>query len=318
MRPRRNGRIDRVETMVFRVSIRGAFRQGRRALLPCSMVCLLVTVALTAIAQEAAVAQEKGVFPRRHHAWARFKPGAWKTIRETTEVFDEDGKIKSTSIKHSRTTFLGIKGNQITLLVEGVTESVGGKHPLGPTEIKERLCGVAADQKVKLKTGGKATVTIDKKMYKCSVIEAVVTDPDKKTVTTIKIYFSDSVSPHVLRREMVTVDATSKMELSRTTISAYALDMPQRVLGEIRATSIFKAVYVNGETRTITWAVSCAAVPGEVISRTSKVLDSKNGRLLRRTTLELVDYDLKPAPPLHKGELRRLERRTNRRLFPLK
>ncbi|MCH8048204.1 MAG: hypothetical protein IID44_31300, partial [Planctomycetes bacterium] len=86
---------------------------------------------------------------------------------------------------------------------------------------------------------------------------------------------------------------------------------PRRIFTQIRPTSIFKAVYVNGETRKITWAVSSADVPGEIISKSTKVID-KTGRMISRTTVELIDYDLEPEPPPRPGERRRLQRRISR------
>ena len=291
----------------------GAPRRKRRARVNGSLLAifLIAGAVVAAPLSPQAAAQEEVTFPRRHHAWARFKPGAWKTVRAITEAFDKDGKLISTNVAHTRTSLVGVDGAQVTLRVEGTVNLDGKDFDSDPTESKRRLCGAAVDQKVKLKVGGKAKVTIDGETYECSVIESEATDLEKKTVTTTKIYYSDSVSTHVLRREIVTVDATTKEEKSRTTITAYALDMPQRVFTEIRPTSIFKAVYVNGDTRKITWAVTSADVPGEVISKSSKVLD-KTGRLLSRSTVELVDYDLEPEPPLPPGQRRRLERRTSR------
>ena len=297
----------------------GAMRGKRRARAMGALlaVFLVAGVVLAAPLSPSAAAQDEGAFPRRHHAWARFKPGAWKTVRAVTESFDKDGQLIGTNVALTRTELVGVDGAQVTLRMEGTVNLDGKITDSDPTESKQRLCGVAADLKVKLKVGGKAKVTIDGVVYECSVIEAEVIDVEKKTLTTTKIYFSDNVSPHVLRREIVTVDASTKEEKSRRTISAYALDMPQRVFTKIRLTSIFKAVYVNGDTRKITWAVTSADVPGEVISKTSKVLD-KTGRVPRRTPVELIDYGLEPPPPLPPGKRRRLERRTSRGRRPLK
>ena len=297
----------------------GAVRRGRRVRARGSLFAIFLAAGAVVAAPLSlkAVAQEEVAFPRRHHAWARFKPGAWKTVRAITETFDKDGKLIGTNVAHTRTSLVRVDGAHVTLRVEG-TVNLGGKDfDSDPTESRQRLCGASADQKVTLKVGGKAKVTIDGETYECTVIEAEAIDLEKKTVTTTKIYFSDSVSTHVLRREIVIVDATTKKEKSRTTISAYALDMPQRIFTKVRTTSIFKAVYVNGDTRKITWAVSCADVPGEIVSKSSKVVD-KTGRLLSRTTVELIDYDLVPEPPLRPGERRRLERRTSRGRRPLK
>ncbi|MCH8044664.1 MAG: hypothetical protein IID44_13200 [Planctomycetes bacterium] len=227
---------------------------------------LFACIAVAAPLVPAVVAQEEAAFPRRHHAWARFEPGAWKTVRAITESFDKDGKLISTNVALTKTSLVAINGSQVTLRLEGTVNLGGQDFDSDPIESTQRLCGAAVDQKVTLKVGGKAKVTIDGETYECSVIESVAVDAEKKTITTTKIYFSDSVSTHVLRREIVTVDAATKEEKSRTTISAYALDMPRRIFTQIRPTSIFKAVYVNGETRKITWAVSSADVPGEIIS----------------------------------------------------
>ena len=69
--------------------------------------------------------------------------------------------------------------------------------------------------------------------------------------------------------------------------------MPLRLRGETRAAIYVKTVQKKATGTVTTLAVVLPDVPGGVFSHSSKDVD-KSGRVVRRSTLELVDYGAEP------------------------
>lgn len=69
--------------------------------------------------------------------------------------------------------------------------------------------------------------------------------------------------------------------------------MPQRVLAEIKSTACIKTVQKTPKGAVTTLAMSSPDVPGGVVYQTTKETDT-SGRLVRRSTLELVSYGSRP------------------------
>jgi hypothetical protein len=67
------------------------------------------------------------------------------------------------------------------------------------------------------------------------------------------------------------------------------LDMPYSVLHDMKLAAYERTIQKNQRGTNITFDVVCVDVPGGIVARTSKEIDPQ-GRLLRRSTLQLVDY----------------------------
>ena len=81
--------------------------------------------------------------------------------------------------------------------------------------------------------------------------------------------------------------------MSETLSEVVALDMPQRVLSEIKNVACIKTVQKTPKGAVTTLAMSSPDVPGGVVSQTTKETDT-TGRLVRRSTLELLNYGSRP------------------------
>ena len=69
--------------------------------------------------------------------------------------------------------------------------------------------------------------------------------------------------------------------------------MPLKVQGEARNGIYVKTIHKNPNGAVTTLATVVPEVPGGVVSNSSKEVD-KNGRLVRRSTLELIDFNDDP------------------------
>jgi hypothetical protein len=103
----------------------------------------------------------------------------------------------------------------------------------------------------------------------------------------------------VLRRETSAEGAAEGKpqgdERNSSLVEVVALDLPQRVRGELKQASYIKTTHKLPQSLRVTLEVHCDDVPGGVAAHWSSETDAA-GRVLRRSTLELIDYGV-AAPP---------------------
>jgi hypothetical protein len=236
------------------------------------------------------LAQESGI-PPRLHPWGRFEPGTWKVVRVVTETLNDQGEVVSTSITDTKTTLLNVCNDGVILEVEACMEVAGKRFRVEPQTIKEGFHGEAAASNVQFKEPIDGEVTVEDRKIPCKIRRLSLVGPKDKTDLTLQ--YSTSVPPYVLKRECVVTDTEHKDTINETSKDVIAFDMPVRVIDRLRSGSYVRTVRKSGKTTVTTLAVVVNDVPGGVVSHSSKEVD-KDGRLLRRSTLALVDYNSDP------------------------
>jgi hypothetical protein len=274
--------------------------------MPRLAYCTLPLVLVLAAFSTPVMAQQAGVAAKLH-PWGRFEPGTWKTVRVVTEMLDEKGQVVSTSTTDTKTTLVNVDSNGVTLEVETCVEVAGKRFQSEPQVIVQGFHGETAGPNPKIKEPVDGELTIESRKIPCKVQEFAIEGANGKTIVTL--YFSTTVSPFVLKRTSATVDEEGKNTVSETNTEAIALDMPVRVQGDIRGGAYVRTVHKNAKATVTTLAVVLADVPGGVVSQSSKEVD-QNGQLVRRSTLELLDYNADPEKD-HSGLFGR--KRSNRR-----
>ena len=250
----------------------------------CSTGCLLAII-LTLMGTEA-VAQTV-VIPREHHAWGRFAPGSWSKVRKWSEEMDDKGNVKSASTTETKTTLVGVDETGCDLQMEVTVELAGKRFVAQPRPVRVEFESGNAGNPVGLRKVGDKSWDLGGKTIKCVALEATQASADARVVS--RLDYSDSIPPFVLRRETVTTSADGKRILEQTTVETIAIDMPQKVLTELKSGAHMRTVQKQQNGTTFTLEVVCLDVPGGVVAHTSKELDP-SGRVLRRSTLELLDY----------------------------
>jgi len=229
----------------------------------------------------------------KEHPWGRFQPGAWKVVSVKTETLDEQGLVASTSITETQTTLKEIAEDGVTLEVKVSVEVAGKPFEAEPQTVKQGFHGGLLTSELKVTPLEDSEVTIEGRAIPCKVLRLEFAGPTSKTTTTI--YHSPTTAPYVFRRDCVTTDAAGENVLSESSTRVVALDMPCKVLAEIKPAALVKSTHKHAKGTVTTWAYTSPDVPGGVISHSSKEVDT-NGRVVRRSTLRLVGYDLKPRP----------------------
>jgi len=232
-------------------------------------------------------AQEIGI-TRKHHPWGCFEKGAWRRVREVTQTFGDDETRTSTT--ETKTTLGALEADGAELLVEAVREVGGARIDAEPQTIKQGWHGELAGQDVKVTHPGAGEIVIRALKVPCQIEQLDLTGPASKTTT--RIYYSDTVEPFILKRESVETDLEGKT-IGETTAEVVDVDVPCRILAIIRNTFLVKAVHTSEKGDTTTLAFTSTRVPGGVIRRTTKQRDA-TGRLIRQSSLELLDYGLGP------------------------
>ncbi|MEN6450920.1 MAG: hypothetical protein ABFC96_10550 [Thermoguttaceae bacterium] len=262
----------------------------------------VITLAVFALAISAvAAAQPQGT--ARLHPWGRFEPGSWKVVRVVTETLNEQGQVVSTSTADTRTTLLGLDGDGVTLEVQACVEVAGKRFQAERQTVKQDFFSEPAGPSLTVSEPADTQILVEGRKIACKVYQLETVDGREKMATSV--YCSTAIPPYVLKREAVTTGADGKTVLSETGVEIVALDMPVRVRGETRSGSYVKTVHKNGKGTVTTLAVVLPDVPGGVVSHNSKEIDP-NGRVIRRSTLELLDYNAEPERPANR---RRASRR---------
>lgn len=252
-----------------------------------SLIGCLATGGSVALSQSQA-AEEPSL--RSLHPWGRFSPGAWKMVRVVTETLDERGVVVSTTTHDTRTVLQSLDNESVTLEVS-VTVEVGGKRFENAAQvIHQPLHGEPAAAHLRLLPAGNGSVTIEGQSIPCRIARLEFDGPGDGRKSSLTVYISDSVAPYILKRESITRD-TQGPPFSETLVEVIALNLPWKILGETKTAALIRTSVRNGKGAVVTYSFVSPEVPGGVIAHTSKEIDVQ-GRTIRRSTLELIDYGL--------------------------
>jgi len=270
---------------------------------------LAIAFCLAAICRAAPGAQNVGI-SAKFHPWGQFKPGAWKTVRVVTETLNEQGQVVSTSTTDTKTTLVDLDHDGVTLEIQTCMEVAGKRFEAEPQTVKQGFHGELLGAGLQSGDSTAGEVTIEGKKIPCQVQQWQSDVAGGKNKTTI--YYSAEVPPYILKRESILTDAEGKNELSRTLVEVIALNMPVMIRSEQKNGVYVKTALKNANGSVSTLAAVLPEVPGGVVSSSSKELDAQ-GRLVRRSTLELIDFNEDPSqdrtgifgrkrPPRHRGK----------------
>jgi hypothetical protein len=249
---------------------------------------VLAIVAAASVVRGAAVEELSPL--RYHHPWGRFGHGSWQSVRMVTEAIDEQGQVTSVSTTETKTTLDEVTAEGVKLRVE-VTMDVAGKRLITqPQFVRQGFTGAVAGQNVSQKKLGPTSLTIGGQQVNCESQELEVLGQGQKRVSLI--CFAET-NPHILRRKVVATETANPAGGSESTAEVIDLDMPYKVVSEVKNAAVIRTVQRDANGTTITLSINVPEVPGEVVAHTSKKLDAK-GHLVRRSTLELVGYGAMP------------------------
>jgi hypothetical protein len=269
--------------------------------------------ALPALAQQPAGSAPAAApaYPPDHHPWGRFPLGSWKLVRVTTETLDTLGRVANITTTDTKSTLIASDANSYTLRVESTVEAAGRRFASPVQTVKYGYYGEAPGQSLSVKNLGDTQLALDGRMVACELRQAVIETAGAKRVSTI--HYSSVVPPYQLRKE-TTAEGAADDKKATTLVETIALDLPQRVVDEIKQATYVKTTSKYAQGAKVTLEVQCDDVPGGVVSHWASETDAA-GKVIRRSTLEVTAYEITEAKA---GEIsygrRRYHRRAARRM----
>ncbi len=263
------------------------------ALLPaCAAAVLSLWVGIRGISTaraEATTPATSELSPRDLHVWGRFAIGTWKQVRVVTETLDAHGQVTDTTTTETKTTLVHADSQRLTLRIEATVEVAGKRFESQNQTVDYGYYGEAPNERSEAKNLGATQLTIEGRDVPCQLRLVVATGTQQKQV--MRMYLSDDVEPFVLKRETTTVQNAKSSTDQQTTseTEVIGVDMPYTVLHDVKSAAYEQTIQKNQRGTNISFDVVCVDVPGGIVARTSKEFDPQ-GRLLRRSTLQLVDY----------------------------
>jgi hypothetical protein len=226
----------------------------------------------------------------------------------TTEELDAAGNVVSVKTTETKTTLVSKNDSAFTLRVEDTVEVAGRRFPAEPKAVTLGFLGEVLDQTLRVSNLGQGEVTICGISYPCVIQQIVVTGERRRETT--KTHYSVDVAPYVLQRKTRSTDEEGQSENYEAAVEVMAIDMPFKVLTQVKSVAFVRTVNRQGSgATTATVEVHCMDVPGAVVEHSSQERDA-SGRVVRRSTLALIDYESRrpaeAAPQLMK----------RRRIFP--
>jgi hypothetical protein len=226
------------------------------------------------------------------HEWLTFGVGAWRLVRLHTETIGPDGTVGATSVEDSRSTLVEVNDTDYVLKVESTVEAGGTRIENKPQYLHRGYRGETKGQKATVRKLGPVDLEVANRRIPTQLLEIVLTSKEQRRVR--KVHYTPAVAPSLLRQQLAATDAGSR-KIFDAISEVIAFDMPWKVGSELKPAAFVHTVLrlSTGES-TITVEVRCADVPGAIVAHSAKSLD-RSGRLIQRTTLELLDY----AAPTH-------------------
>jgi hypothetical protein len=238
---------------------------------------------------EPATPEQFELSPRDLHVWGRFAVGTWKKVRVITEALDSHGSVTDTTTTETKTTLVRVDSKRLTLRIEATVEVAGKRFESQTQTVEYGYYGETSSERPDAKNLGNTQVTIEGRDVPCELRLVVATNVQQKQV--MRLYLSDDVEPFVLKRETTTVQNAKSSADQQTTAETevIAVDMPYGVMHDVKSAAYERTIQKNQRGTNIAFDVVCVDMPGGIVARTSKEIDPQ-GRLLRRSTLQLIDY----------------------------
>ena len=246
----------------------------------------------------------------KNTGWGRFKQGAWQQVRVTVESLDAKGNVTGTTSTDRLTTLVGVHPQSVTLELD-VTAEVAGKRFDAPLQFITQGChGEPCGQLTKVRELEPTPSTIEGRTIVCRVREFQISDKDQRR--RVVVYYNSDVAPVVLRRRSESSSQDGAKKIVQSDLDVISLNSPQKVLKQVLPAAVVRTVQKTDSASITTTSSIVPEVRGGVVSSTSQERDSE-GRLVRRTTLELIGWGLNVEDSDYRTRERRRDARRSRR-----
>ena len=263
-------------------------------------------------------AGQEPIARREQHAWGKFPIGSWKTVQVITESLDVHGNVTNITSTQTRTTLVETNEDTYTLRVDVTVEVSGKRFPTQTQIVKQGYWGESAGQPTTVKSAGASEVVINGRRVPTELQQITIAS-DEVDVES-KVHYSADTPPYQLSRETTTTHRADSKS-SATTVETVALELPHKVLGEMKTAAVVKTVRKHGKGTGVTIEVHCDDVPGGVVSHAAAE-HTLEGEVSRRSTLQIMDYSIgvgqieEPSSVVRRRKFHRSRRRVEEYIVP--
>ena len=245
------------------------------------------------LAVSPAIADDHTLALRKFHPWGRFHVGSWNQVRIVTETLDEQGQVSDSTVTEIRTVLSERALDSYSLKLNATLQIAGKRFARPPQTLRLGYIGERVGERLRTRAIERANLHIDGRNIAVDAQQVEVQGAGQKLVTTVR--FAERVAPFVFERITTQTDLADPTNRVESKMAVVALEMPHKVGGALHRTAHTRQVERTPQGETTAFSVISPEVPGELVYQTSQKLDSQ-GRVLHRSTLELVSYYVAPAP----------------------
>ena len=237
---------------------------------------------------------EPVVLPPGHHAWARFRPGAWRREEIVSEAFDDQGQFIGRSVTQRMESLVSYDAVGYTLKSENLV-SVGGRRVPGPTEQKTLMLLTDTPEAIGSAASEESTtISLDGKVTPCELLR--LSSQTEFGQREESLHYSAYQAPHVLRRERRDfVGGELRSELIERVVRT---NVPLQIGESLQFGWHTETTRTTpGGAKTKKFTVHSAAAPGGVVSESTIEYDA-SGRRVRWTVRRLLASGEKLTDPM--------------------
>ncbi len=166
-------------------------------------------------------------------------------------------------------------------------EVAGRRFDAEPQTVTRGFLGELDGQSVSVNKVGDGSVTINNRKIATEIQKISINEDSTRHLSTV--HYSRAVYPFFLRKDTKVTTGDAEKLVSQAQLEVIAVDMPWKVLASMHDTAHIRTVHRRGRTTRVTLDIHCLDIPGGRVSQTWKETD-ETGKLIRRSTLELIDY----------------------------
>ncbi len=263
--------------------------------------------------QQASMAvQNQPLIPRKCQVWGAFEAGAWSRLKVVSETQDDQGNPLQVQREVVRTLH-AIEDSGYTLHLQSIKVGEARTKDDPNEEFVERPWYVtSADLLQGNPEGLERTLKISEQEIRCQVFEYRA-GPDGNQVTH-QDFFSKDVFPYFLRRVALKPSPVKDEPfISSREYDVIELEVPVQRGDRLISAAQTRTILKTAESTTMILELVSPEIPGGILTKRTVVRD-KNGKVVRRETMELEDFGLRTeaAEAERRGQRFREFRRLNR------
>ncbi|MDR1491519.1 MAG: hypothetical protein LBT05_02180 [Planctomycetaceae bacterium] len=255
-----------------------------------------ITLLIIYLTSVSLVAMEMGtcVFPtqpltQRESSWGIFCPGSWTAQRTTTQTYGNDVVVVNT--RDTCLTLESVDNHGVFLKKETHIDVADRAFTPDPKKLFVGFCRQVLPESIEIEQLEPQVIIVSRRQIVCQVCRYTQQLPNQNVTTTL--WYSNSMTPYLLRSEEICTQKNEGSNLPETVLSHTIMTVI-----ETSGTRLFKSLLNEYKIQTIKKTANSTVVsvanystniPGGLIREISVETDAA-GRVISRSVTNILDY----------------------------